>query len=394
MRQIEKTYIDSQPSGTIPFHTAGAFGKQGVKLKPLKILIFNWRCWQNPAMGGAEIFTHEIAKRWVQAGHQVILCTSTFPSCQTKEISDGVKIVRVGGGRYSFYKKAKKFFETTFREENYDVVVDEINTRPFFAPQFAKNCKVVALIHQLAKEYWFYEVTPPVSWAGYYFLEKHWLSKYRDVLTVTVSESTYNDLAGLGFRNVVIVPEGLNFTPVDKLPEKVGPPVIVYSGRLTKAKRPEHALEAFKLVKQKVPEAELVFLGDGPLMPKLREKAVEGVKFCSKLSNAERRGELEKGWVLVNPSVREGWGLNVIEANALGIPCVVYDVPGLRDSVKNGVTGLLAQSGNISQLAQQITGLLLDVEKRQLLAGAALEYSKSFSWDKTASAFLEIFQKT
>ncbi len=345
-------------------------------------------------MGGAEIFTREIAKRWVEAGHQVILCTSTFPGCQTIEISDGVKIVRVGSGRYGFYKKAKKFFETTFPEENYDVVLDEINTRPFFAPEFAKNCKVVALIHQLAKEYWFYEVPPPLSWIGYYFLEKHWLSKYREVLTVTVSKSTYNDLTGLGFKNVVVIPEGLNFTPADKLPQKAGHPIVVYSGRLTKAKRPLHALEAFKLVKQKVPEAELVFLGDGPLMPELRGKAVEGVKFCNKLSNAERRGELEKGWVLVNPSVREGWGLNVIEANALGIPCVAYDVAGLRDSVKNGETGLLAQSGNINQLAQQITDLLLDADKRQLLADNALEYSKTFSWDKTASAFLEIFQKT
>lgn len=343
-------------------------------------------------MGGAEIFTHEIAKRWVEAGHQVILCTSSFTGCQTEEYSDGIKIVRVGSGRFSFYKKAKQFFEITFPKEKYDIVIDEINTRPFFAPEFAKNCKVVALIHQLAKEYWFYEVPPPVSWIGYYFLEKHWLSKYRDVLTVTVSESTYNDLAGLGFKNVVIVPEGLNFTPVDNLPQKLGHPVIIYSGRLTKAKRPNHALEAFKLVKQKVPDAELVFLGDGLLMPKLQKKAVSGVKFCNKLSNGERRSELEKGWVLVNPSVREGWGLNVIEANALGIPCVAYDVPGLRDSVKDGVTGLLAQPENISQLAEQITSLLLDAEKRQLLAGNALEYSKNFSWDKTASAFLEIFQ--
>ncbi len=344
-------------------------------------------------MGGAEVFTHEIAKRWAAQGNQVTLCTSTFPNCKTEENLDGIRIVRVGSGRYWLYKKAKKFFEETNPKEKYDVVIDEINTRPFFAIEFAKETRVVALIHQLAKEYWFYEVSFPINFAGYYFLEKHWLNKYKDCLTVTISESTRNDLAQLGFRKTAIVPEGLNFPPIQSAQEKTGNPRIVYSGRLTKAKRPDHALDAFKLVKQKIPNAELVFLGDGPLLQKLQKEAVAGVKFYTNLPNAERRRELEKGWVLVNPSVREGWGLNVIEANALGVPCVAYDVAGLRDSVKDGLTGLLAQSGNISELAQQITFLILDVEKRRAFVKNAIDFSRTFSWDKTASAFLEIIEK-
>jgi glycosyltransferase involved in cell wall biosynthesis len=344
-------------------------------------------------MGGAEIFTHEIAKRWVQQGHQVTLCTSTFPNCKMEENSEGIQIVRVGNGRYWFYKKAKKYYEQTNPKERYDIVLDEINTRPFFAPEFTKNSKVVALIHQLAKEYWFYEVPFPASHIGYYYLEKHWLNKYKNVLTVTVSESTRNDLIKCGFKKVFVVPEGLNFTPTKTFPKKAKNPCIIYSGRLTKAKRPNHVLEAFRLIKQKVPNAELLFLGDGPLMPTLKKKAGSGVKFCSMLSNDERRRELEKGWVLVNPSVREGWGLNVIEANALGVPCVAYDVPGLRDAVKNGETGLLVESGNISLLAEQVASLLLDNKKREKLASNAVEYSKTFSWDKTALAFLDIFSK-
>jgi len=341
-------------------------------------------------MGGAEVFTHEIAKRWALQGHQVTLCTSTFPSCKIEENSDGIKIVRVGNGHYWLYKKAEKFFEKTNSIEQYDVVIDEINTRPFFAVDFAKKTRVIALIHQLAKEYWFYEVSFPINYVGYHFLEKHWLNKYKDCLTVTVSESTRNDLAQLGFRKIAIVPEGLNFSPIQSVKEKTGNPRIVYSGRLTKAKRPDHALEVFKLVKQKVPNAELVFLGDGPLLQKLQKKAVAGVKFYTNLHDEERRRELEKCWVLLNPSVREGWGLNVIEANALSIPCVAYAVAGLRDSVKDGVTGLLAQSGNINQLAQQIINLILDTEKRQTLEHNALDFSRTFSWDKTASAFLDI----
>src|SRR3990170_8294090 len=122
-------------------------------MEKLKILWLNWRCWLNPAMGGAEVFTHEVAKRWAEAGHDVTLFTSKFPNCKCDEVLDGIRVVR-RGGKYSVYNKAKKYYERYFSKENFDVVIDEVNTRPFFSPKFVKNGeKIVALIHQLAKEY-------------------------------------------------------------------------------------------------------------------------------------------------------------------------------------------------------------------------------------------------
>lgn len=106
----------------------------------LKILWFNWRCWLNPAMGGAEIFTREVAKRWVNYGHEVTLFTSEFPGCKKEEIVDGVKIFR-SGGNYSVYSHAKEFYSKQFKNEHYDFIIDEINTRPFFAQNFRKNGK-------------------------------------------------------------------------------------------------------------------------------------------------------------------------------------------------------------------------------------------------------------
>ena len=55
-------------------------------METLKILWFNWRCWLNPAMGGAEVFTRENAVRWVKAGHEVTLFTSEFPNCILKKV--------------------------------------------------------------------------------------------------------------------------------------------------------------------------------------------------------------------------------------------------------------------------------------------------------------------
>lgn len=343
-------------------------------------------------MGGAEVFTHENIKRWVKAGHEVTLFASEFPNCRPEEVVDGVKIVRAGG-KYLVYWKAKKCYRKLFSKEGYDVVVDEINTRPFLTPKFVNNGeKTIALIHQLAKEYWLYETTFPLSYIGYYYLEKMWLKNYFDVPTVTVSESTRQDLMDLGFQDVLVVPEGLNFKPLNHVPEKENYPVVVYAGRLKRAKRPDHAIKAFAIVKENIPEAELWIIGDGYFKKDLEKIATSEVKFFGSVSNGERRELVKRAWILINPSVREGFGLNVVEANALGTPCVAYDVAGLRDSVKNGETGLLAESGSVDALADKIVMILKDDALRGRMSRDALAYSRKFSWDEAAEAFLKVIQ--
>jgi glycosyltransferase involved in cell wall biosynthesis len=341
-------------------------------------------------MGGAEVFTHEIAKRWVKAGHEVTLFTSEFPDCRHDEILDGVRVVR-SGGKYSVYSRAKKYYRMYFSKEDFDLIIDEVNTRPFFTPKFVNNGeKIVGLIHQLAREYWFYETPFPISYIGYYFFEDRWLRNYIDVPTVTVSESTRKDLLNLGFKQVFVVSEGLNFKPLDNVPKKENYPVAVYVGRLKQAKRPDHAVKAFGNVRNSIPEAELWIIGDGSFKGDLMRLANGGVRFFSGLSDDERRGLIGRAWVLVNPSVREGFGLNIVEANALGVPCVAYDVAGLRDAIINNETGLLVESGNIMALEEKICLVLTNYTLRARLSENALSYSGSFSWDRVADEFLSV----
>ncbi|MEM2930415.1 MAG: glycosyltransferase family 4 protein [Thermoproteota archaeon] len=363
-------------------------------METLKVLWFNWRCWLNPEMGGAEVFTREVAKRFVSAGHEVTLFTSEFPGCRNEEVVDGVRIVRAGG-KYSVYWRAKTYYRNLFSKEGYDIIIDEINTKPFLTPKFVdKGEKVIALIHQLAREYWFYETPFPVSYVGYYFLENRWLRNYVNVPTITVSESTRKDLLELGFKRVYMVPEGLNFTPLNSVPDKEDHPVIVYAGRLKKAKRPDHAVKAFKILRKKIPRAELWIVGEGYFRKDLEKMAIEGVKFFSTSSNEERRKLIRRAWVLVNPSIREGWGLNVVEANALGTPCVAYNVAGLRDSIRNSETGLLAENGKVEDLAEKLIVFLEDAGLRRKLSMNALEYAKQFSWDKTAEEFMKVLEQS
>jgi glycosyltransferase involved in cell wall biosynthesis len=225
---------------------------------------------------------------------------------------------------------------------------------------------------------------------GYHFLENRWLKQYINVPTITVSESTRSDLLELGFKNVSLVPEGLNFEPLNDLPQKDSNPIVVFSGRLKRAKRPDHAIKAFSIVREKVPNAQLWVFGDGPFKKTLEGISSEGVHFFGNLSNFERRQLLSKSWVLIVPGLREGWGLNIIEANALGLPAVAYNVPGLCDSVRENETGLLAEGGNIKDLAEKTLDILTDNLLRKKLSKNALKYSKHFSWDKTADEFMKL----
>jgi len=357
-----------------------------------RILWYNWRCWVNPEMGGAEVFTREVARRLVGAGHEVTLFTSEFPGCKREEVLDGVRVVRAGG-RYLVYWRAREYYRRRFFGECYDLVVDEVNTVPFFAPRFVRNGeKVVALIHQLAREFWFYETPFPLSLLGYYFLEGWWLRGYVDVPTVTVSESSRRDLLRLGFRKVFVVSEGLSFEGLDHLPEKEGFPVVIFVGRLKRVKRPWHALEAFRLVRRRFPRAELWVVGDGYLRKKLERLVFDGVRFFGRVSEAEKRDLLRRAWVLVHPGVREGWGLNVLEAAAYGTPTVAYNVAGLCDSVRDGETGFLARNGDVKDLAGKIIRVLGDETLRERLSRNCLKYAKRFSWDRTAKEFLRVLR--
>jgi glycosyltransferase involved in cell wall biosynthesis len=362
-------------------------------LEYFKILVFNWRCWLNPSAGGAEVFTYENVKRWVNAHHEVTLFTSAFKGAPKEEIIDGIRIVR-SGTKYSVYLRARQYYKRYFSKERFDFVIDEINTVPFFTPSFIRHGeKIIALIHQLAREYWFYETPFPLSYLGYYILEDRFLKKYSDVPTVTVSESTKRDLVRLSFSKVHLVPEGLNFQPLDKIAKKENRPVVVYCGRLKKAKRPHHALAAFKFVRNKIPDAELWVVGDGYLKRRLQKMEIEGVQFYVALSNFERRNLIKRAWILVNPSIREGFGLNVLEANGLGTPCIGYNVPGLRDSIRNGITGLLVESGDIEALGKAMTQILQQENLRDKMSKTALEYARAYSWDRSAQTFLEVIAR-
>ncbi len=360
----------------------------------MRILWLNWRDIKNPASGGAEVVTHQVARRWVQAGHSVTLFAASFASATPEETIDGVRIVRQGR-QFSVHFHAWRYYARLPRH-SVDLVVDEINTIPFFTPLYARE-KRVAYLHQLAREVWLYESRFPLNILGYW-LEPLYLRVYRDTPTVVVSESTRRDLLSLGFRQVMVVHDGVDVTPLARVPEasaKAQESTIAYVGRLVPSKRVADIVDAVHLIHSQVPHVQLWLMGEGPrgYVRLLQDRVTryglqDNVRFWGRVPHNQKCELLKQAHVLAMASVREGWGLVIIEANALGTPAVVYDVPGLRDSVCQDETGLVCEKNAPAALAEQLVRVLTDANLRERLAHAALERSRTFTWDKNAKEFM------
>lgn len=357
----------------------------------MKILWLAWRDIKNPNSGGAEKVTFEIAKRLVKNGHKITIFTSHFEGSKSHESINGIKILR-SGGLISCRFQAFLYY---LRHKDFDIIVDEINTIPFFTPLFAKS-KSICLIHQLAREYWFLHTIFPINLFGY-VTEPLFLKIYKNIPTITVSESTKSDLQELGFQKISIIREGINIKPqlITKKPD-----TIVFIGRLAKAKKVEDAIKAFKIISNQFKNYKLHIIGSGnsayteklyQLTKKLglRNKVV----FEGYVSEENKINLLKKSKITLIPALREGWNLVATESQALGSVPVGYNIPGLRDSIKNNKTGILT-SPNPQALARGAIDLLGNENKRFELAKFGFISSKKFNWNNTYVDFLNILKNT
>ena len=355
----------------------------------MRILWFNWRDIKNPYAGGAEVFTHEVMRRLVRKGYEMTLFTAQFEQGLRKEEIDGVNILR-DGGTYTVYNKAKSHYKKY--RDNYDLVIDEINAKPFLTPKFVKEKPILALYHQMIDDLWFYETFFPLNYMGYYYFEKKWLSYYRNVPTITVSNSSKNDLQALGIKKVCVVSVGVNVTPLSHVSQKESNATIVFIGRLKRHKSPHHAIQAFSLIKKQIPDAKMWVIGDGYMSEELQKHAHKDIIFYGRVNDELKYELLKKAHLVLVPSIREGWGLVVTESNAMGTPAVAYNVPGLRDSVIDEETGILVKENSPSDLASSAVSLLKDTSRLNRLSSNALSFSKQFNWNNTASEFDKIIK--
>jgi glycosyltransferase involved in cell wall biosynthesis len=350
----------------------------------VQILFLNWRDIRSPRAGGAEVLTHEIARR-LAVRHEVTWFTSRVEGQPREEEIDGVRVVRRGS------EATTRLFAPAFgRGGGWDVVVEEINTLPYFAPVWS-SAPSVLFIPQLAREVWWYEAPKMLAWLGW-AAEPLYLAAYRHVNAITISDSTCTDLRRFGLRERIdVVPIAVSTPALAELSPSEPHGELVAVGRLVPSKRFDHAIRALLELRGSHSAARLTIIGDGPERTNLEHLAErlglgEAVRFTGRVTEEMKVSLLEQADVLVACAVREGWGLTTTEAARLGTPAVAYDVPGLRDSIVDRGTGLLTKRSPFA-LAEGVSRLLDDPPYYQSLRTAAWERWRGVSWNRTAVSF-------
>jgi len=149
-----------------------------------------------------------------------------------------------------------------------------------------------------------------------------------------------------------------------------------------------------RYITESVPDAQLIIVGNGDDSIVKRElsnfpfsDSIKIVKRAPHSWDDEKKRLLSFAHVLIVPSVREGYGIVAIEANACGTSAVAWDVPGLRDSILDGETGTLVEFGDTEALAKRVVTLLRDRYAREKMAASALKWARTHSWDQAATEF-------
>lgn len=363
--------------------------------KKFRILIFNRKDEYHPYTGGAEVHIHEIARRWIKQGHEVIMFCGNYPGAEKYDNINGMKIIR-GGNDYTAYFHAAKAYLTKLRKKC-DVIIDDINGVPFFTPLYVKKPKIV-ILHHVFRNIFFIELPLRFAIMGY-LAEKLIPFIYFNTKFITVSDSTKKELLRLGIRekNIHVFYNGIDHT-IYKPHSKSKFPHVIYLGRLQKYKRVDLVIKAFFYIKKIIPKARLSIAGFGP--EKELKNLVEelnltsSVRIYGHVSNEKKIKLLQNAWVFITTSEREGWGLSVLEANACGTPAVAFDVPGLRNSIKNDETGILVKNEDIKGIVKAVVKILKNDNLRSRLSKNCIEWSKKFDWDKTANEILAIIKQS
>ncbi|ADE39234.1 glycosyltransferase family 4 protein [Candidatus Puniceispirillum marinum] len=354
------------------------------------IIWFSWKDSDHPKAGGAEVISSSIMKWLVAEGNNVVLFTSRPKGLPAFEGKDGYSVYRQGNAITCYPLCVLKYLRGKM---NADLIVEEVNTVPFFISLFTSK-PTVLFFHQLCKEVWFYQLPRTVGAFGF-LLEKIWLFLLSGKSAVPMSNSTRHDLQKHGFQKISSpVIEGVEITPREAFNKTTFKGRILSFGSIRPMKRTIEQLEAFELAADKCPTLTLDVFGSGSgsyferFMNCLEiSRHKDKITYRGHMAEGQKASTLQLFDILLMTSVKEGWGLTITEAATQGVTTIAYDADGLRDAVKDGVSGVICKDNSPREMASEIVKLAQDSKSIKTLAYNAWEYSFENNLDNTNKSF-------
>lgn len=380
---------------TLPQREARTRASLTTYREAVHIVVLNWRDTANPEGGGSEVYVEQLARRWARDGHHVTVVCAAHPAAPALEEREGIRFVRVGS-KLTVYSRARALLRRGALGR-VDVVVDTQNGIPFFA-RYATGAPTVVLVHHIHREQWPVVYDPIRARVGWFIESVAAPRAFRGTTYVAVSEATRAELIAQGVEpgSIHIVHNGTQALPDSGTPRDVAPRILVL-GRLVPHKRVEHVLVAAAHLRARHPGLTVAVVGDGWWADQLHDAArrhgvADIVEFTGHVSEAEKARQVDRAWVLALPSLKEGWGLVVMEAASRGVPAVAYaDAGGVTESIVDGRTGLLVH-GDETAFTEALDALLTDSGRRAAMGAHARERSEEFSWDSSARGFERILR--
>jgi glycosyltransferase involved in cell wall biosynthesis len=368
----------------------------------LRIAMVNWRDpWQQVA-GGAEEYAWQISRRLRDLGADVAFVTSRETGQARHETREGIAVHRMGG---IFTRYPLALCWLLVRRRRFDVVIDCMNGIPFFTPLVVpRRTAVICVVHHVHDQQFFVHFPTWLATIGKILEGPVARRIYRRRAVVAVSPSTM-----IAMRErlrwtgpIFIVPNGSPQVSADPPPAapaepaEPGDPAIVCVGRLSAHKRVERVVDIADALRDRWPNLKVHIVGRGaaagPLAERIKDKGLDDhVRLHGFLSRPAKNALLAGAWLHVSASQFEGWGLSVIEAATLGVPTVAYDVDGLRDAVRDDVTGwLAAEDEDLADAVDRALKEVSDPARRAELRAACRAWAGRFTWADSGDRMAEL----
>jgi len=355
-----------------------------------RVHLFAFRDLDDPTGGGAEEHAAQVCAHLALAGLDVTMHTGRVKGAPAQITRDGYRVLRRGGRLGVF--AAAPFDEITRRMGPCDGLIEVFHGVPFFAPLWSRKPQI-GLVHHVHLGTWDMLLPGPLGRVGEFF-ERHAVPiVYRKRALVTAAPSALDEIVE-HYRadpsRIAIAYHGVDprfSTGGQRWPR----PLVLAVARMMPQKGIDDLLPVLVNVRSRVPDVEVVIIGDGPHRERLEARATslgggDWLRFVGRVSDDELVEWYQRAWVVTSASKREGFGLTLTEAAACGTPVVATRIAGHIDAVADGHSGLLV--GSPAEMTDAIVGLLGDPDWRDALSAGALEFAASFTWEaSTASLF-------
>lgn len=364
------------------------------------ILILNWRLPTDPRAGGAERVTLKHAIAWVQAGNTVIWLAGSPTGRLLRYHRDGIQYLALGPTQLFF------LFAGVYRwilvRGSVDCIIDEIHGFPAWSVLWAPFTPKIAFIHEVALEIWDVMYSFPINIIGK-FVERWVFPFFYQGLPFWVdAPSVATELSRIGVpkKSIHVIPCAVDVPSaafISKRKENVFTLVIL--SRIVAMKGIAYAIDTFIQIKKKIPTSKLWIVGDGDpdYIAKQRSTlakhgVLKDVIFWGKVSEQKKYNLLSKAHILLHTSVREGFGLTILEAEHAGTPCATFNVSGLQDLVRDGENGIQVPFPDTSKLANSLIRLKSNPETYTTLRKNALRHVREYTWTRFVEQSIQLVE--